>query len=163
MQSRSQADPFLIPNPDSTRHYRWISDNPQRMAMWLRSVGDQPGYQLVQGATVPDTMKLAEKLGLSGMLVDKGRNFIRVGFNVLASIPVEEYVLRQQYLLQQGKEQLDDAKDNFLGTADAIPGVKGIIKDPEEMLDEKKVKTRTDRPFAGQVGGSASKKGAPAN
>ena len=150
--NRIDADPFFIPKPDSTRHYRWISDDPKRLALWLRSIGDSPGYKLERGDTVKATQALAEKLGFSPDYVDRGKNCIRFGFNLLASIPVEERDKRVEYLQRMQTEQLDAAQDQFLSDADRMRGVKGFIKDPAEVQDQKKHALREDRPFSGQTG-----------
>lgn len=155
--NRIQADPFLIPNPDSTRHYRWLSDDPRRLALWLRSLGDDPGYRLERGPTVKETVELAEKLGFNGDYVDRAKNVIRFGFNILASIPKEEHEKRIQFLLDQQGETLAQAEDSFMAEADRVRGVRAFKDDPEEVMNRKKHATREDRPFAGQVGGRRKK------
>ena len=151
------ADPFIIPNPDSTRHYRWLSDDPRRMALWLRSLGDAPGYRLERGASVPDTIKKADSLGFPEDYVDKAKNVIRFGQNVLASIPMEEAERRTKYLASVAFESLDQAEDQFMAQASELPGVTPFKDDPEAVLERKKHALRADRPFSGQVGGSKTK------
>jgi hypothetical protein len=153
---RITADPYMIPNPDSTRHYRWLSDDPKRLALWLRSLGDSPGYRVERGDTVDATGELAEKLGFAIDYVDKSRNCIRFGFNILASIPVEEHEARMEYMAQQQYDAISSAEDSFMAEADRVPGVRGIKRDPEEHKDRKSHAAREGRPFAGQVSGRRS-------
>ena len=145
-------DPWLIPNPAPGRHYRYISSKPEKLGLWLRSFGDRPGYALERGATVEATKKLAVQLGLSEEQVDVALNRIGYGHNVLASIPIEEYVRRTSELSAQNAENIGAAKEAYHAAVDEIPGVTSFERSPEEHEDRKRVATRPDRPFSGQTG-----------
>ena len=146
------VDPWFIPNPDPERHYRYISSKPEKLGQWLRSYGDRPGYSLERGATVEATKALAVKLGLSAEQVDVNLNRIAYGHNILASIPMDEYLRRQNELLNMTKDSIGASKEEFHATVDAIPGVKSFERSPEEHKDRKRVATRSDRPISGQTG-----------
>ncbi len=152
----SGTDPWLIPNKDSSRHYRFLSSKPERLGGWLRSHGDRPGYALVRGATVADTKKMAVKLGLSEELVDPNLNRIAYGHNVLASIPQEEYERRIREMAGETNDRIGAAKEAFHATGETLPGVTTFERDPEEHEDRKRIATRDERPFSGQTGRGTS-------
>ena len=153
---RSIPDPYFIPKPDPTRHYRWLSDDPKRLGMWLRSFGDVPGYRLEAGPTLADTVAIAEKLGYNDSYVDKLKNRITFGYNVLASIPIEEHDLRVRYRVEDQMEQLAAAEDQMFAKFDNIKGVRARKDAVENFQDEKRFHTREDRPFSGQAGSGVS-------
>lgn len=149
-------DPWLIPNPNPERHYRYLSSKPEKLGLWLRSFGDRPGYALERGATVEATKALAVELGLSEEMVDLNLNRIGYGHNVLASIPMEEYLRRQGELIGMKDEAIGAAKEEFHATVDELPGVKSFERTPDEHKDRKRVATREDRPISGQTGRGTS-------
>lgn len=146
-------DPWGIPRPASDRQYRWLSTDPRRLSMWLRAYGDIPGYDLVQGASLEDTRKLADQLGLSRRLVDAS-NRIVYGHNVLAHIPLEEHHRRQREQINEQLDKITQAKDQFLADADGLHGVTPFEEHPEETQDRKQFNTREpgEAPFVGQAG-----------
>lgn len=150
-------DPWAIPNPDPTRHYRWISSDPRRLSLWLRSWGTVPGYSLVQGDSIDETRRLAEKLGFHASIVDTA-NRISFGFNVLADIPREEYERRVKEKVDEQLEKVAQTRESFHEAVDKIHGVKSFEQDPEEFEDRKKFNRRGagERPFVGQAGRGAS-------
>ena len=150
------ADPWEVTHPQPGRHYRYISSTPEKLGLWLRSFGDRPGYALERGATVKDTKELAIKLGLSAEQVDTNLNRIGYGHNVLASIPMEEYLRRRRELGEKVDTRESDAKEAFLATADELPGVTAFERSPDEHKDRKRIATREDRPFSGQSGVGSS-------
>jgi len=150
-------DPWAIPNPQPGRYYRWISTDPRRMSMWLRNFGDIPGYSLVQGSTVAETIALAEKLGYSASMVDAS-NRISYGFNCLADIPVEEHERRVREKVDEQLEKVNAAREAFHASVEGLHGVKSFEQDPEEFVDRKNFARRGpgERPFVGQAGQGAS-------
>lgn len=128
--SPPNVDPFTIPTPDPTRHYRWLSDDPRRLALWLRSYGSIPGYRL-------EPRENAEKLGLSLDYVNEATGRIRYGYNVLASIPIEEYERRVRERLDEQLEKIGSAKERVHAAVDGLPGAKVIEREPEEHFDRK--------------------------
>lgn len=129
------VDPFSIPRPDPTRHYRWLSDDPRRLALWLRQHGDHPGYQLV-------TPEEGEAIGLGADYVNLATGRIRYGFNVLASIPIEEYHRRVRERLDEQLDRQQAAREGFLASTDHIKGVDAFIREPAEHFDRKEHATR---------------------
>lgn len=149
------ADPWQI-NSDPERHYRWISSKPEKLGQWLRSFSGRPGYALVRGATVDATKKMAEKVGLSGEMVDVNLNRIMNGHNVLASIPMEEYNNRRKELSKLTEENISAAKEAYHASAERLPGVTTFERTDEEHEDRKSFANRPDRPISGQSGRGAS-------
>lgn len=145
-------DAWLVSTPAPDRHYRWLSTKPEKLGLWLRSYADRPGYALERKATVEQTMELSVKLGLGAEMVDKALNRIMYGHNVLASIPMEEYILRQGELLGKSDDALSEARDEYRATLDALPGVTSFERSEEEHDDRRRIATREDRPVSGQAG-----------
>ena len=146
------VDPWVIPTPEPGRKYRWISSKPEKLGQWLRSYGDRPGYALVRGKTIEDTKRKAVELGLSDEMVDLNMNRIAYGHNILASIPIEEYVLRDNELINMKNSAIGAAKENFHAVVDSIPNVTSFERTPDEHKDRKRIATRPDRPVSGQAG-----------
>ena len=149
---RTTHDAFHIPNKDPNRHYRWISADRKKLAMWLRSLGDSPGYRLEQGASAKETLALCTQLGLPAQYVDAARNVIRNGDLFLASVSVEEYDKRIAFLVRMGQDRQQAAREDFLAQADATPGVTAVTDEPEEFMEKKAHAEREDRPVSGQSG-----------
>ena len=139
------GDPFFIPKEDPTRHYRWLSDDPRRLSLWLRSYGDVPGYEL-------EPVDNCERLGLPESYKHSLSGRIVMGHNVLASIPKEEHERRVKELLDEGLERLAAAKEEVHAKAEGLPGVRSFEEHPDATADRKAYHTREDRPFSGQAG-----------
>ncbi len=139
------VDPFMIPSPDPTRHYRWLSDNPRRLSMWLRSYGTVSGYALEPAAN-------CEKLGLPESYGQKATGRIVMGDNILASVPLEEFHQRQRDNIDAQLERLAAVKEEFHAQGEMLPGIRTFEEDPEQTADRKRYHTRPDRPFSGQAG-----------
>ena len=150
------TDPWVVPNPQPGRHYRYISSKPERLSLWLRSYGDRPGYSLERGATVEDTKKIAVSLGLSEEQVDLNLNRIMYGHNVLASIPEEEYRKRTAEFAKTTNDKVGNAKEAFHAVGDDLPGITTFERTEEEHNDRKRIATRSDRPISGQTGRGTS-------
>jgi len=144
-------DAWAVPNPQPGRHYRYLSTKPEKLGLWLRSFGSRPGYSLERGATIEDTKKLADLLGVGAEMVDENINRIMYGNNVLASIPMEEYIRRRKELGAIDAEKEAAAKEAFHVAGDK-PGIKTFERTEEEHIDRKRIATRGDRPFSGQTG-----------
>lgn len=153
--SQHAHDPYYIPNKDPNLHYRWISDAPTKLGLWLRSYGSRPGYTLVQGATIEETQKIAEEHGLTAQYVTAA-NRIAYGQNVLAAIPREEHERRVAEQVAEQRSKLAAAKDAFHAEGDNIPGIRTFEDHPENLDDKRKFAEREDRPFSGQTGVGAS-------
>lgn len=145
-------DPWGIPNPDTSRHYRWVSNKPERLMLWLKSYGSTPGYTLEQKATLDKTREHAIALGLPPEYVNENTNRIEYGLNTLASIPMEERDRRIKLKLDELIERRQASVDEFHAKGDELPGVRTFEEHPEQTQDRKKFATRTERPFSGQSG-----------
>lgn len=141
---------WQIPNPDPTRAYRWVADNPKRLNLMLMSWGEHCGYSIVQGGTLEETRAKAEALGFSVHLVD-ARNRIVFGDAVLCDIPIEEAIHRDQARVDEQLEKVYEIEQRVHETADNIPGIRTYVQDPEETADRKRFASE-DRPFSGQTG-----------
>lgn len=130
------ADPFSIPNPDPGRHYRWLADDPKRLGLWLRSYGDCPGYRLEVGE------ETCARLGFETQFMLDPMKRIRYGFNVLASIPIEEWERRQRERLDEQIEKFNAPLEKFAAAVDNIPGARARFDDAETFEDKKKFNTR---------------------
>ena len=150
-----QKDPWNIPKPDSSRHYRWIASDPRRLGLWLRGFGDIPGYRLLQGKDRADTIKIAERLGFPASYVDVN-NRITWGHNVLADIPREEYDRRVKERLDEQLEKIYTAQNSVSEAVDKIPGVDMFVEHPDETAMRKANSERDGRPFSGQSGRGTS-------
>jgi len=146
------SDPWVIPNPDPTRKYRWLDARPQKLGLWLRSHGSIPGYSLDRRETVDKTRAHAESLGLPADLVDANLNRISYGLNVLGSIPIEEYERRQAEHLDDQVEKLSAQEDAYHAKIDGIRGVRSFKEPIEETAERREFHTRSDRPISGQTG-----------
>lgn len=149
------ADPWLIPTPDSSRHYRWLNSNPMRLGLWLRAFGSVPGYRLERGATIEDTKRIADTLGLSAESVDLATNRIAYGHNVLASIPIEEYARRSAAQVDEQLEKIAEVEDSAFANIDNIKGVRAFKEHPDEMKERERHAVRGmtgSRPLSGQTG-----------
>lgn len=147
-----KGDPYFIPKKDASRHYRYVSADPRRLGGWLMSFGDIPGYTLIQGATVAETIAKAKALGLPESYVNKVDNRIQIGLNILADIPIAEHFRRVKEKIDERIESLQAAKDSFHETADRLKGVHSREFADGQAEDEKEFHTREDRPFSGQAG-----------
>jgi hypothetical protein len=141
----SQIDPWFIPHPEEGRAYRWISADIRRLDGHLRSYGDIPGYRLECRNTPEETLALCEKLGLPSTYVNKARNRIEYGDNILASIPDVERVRRFHESLEDTRQRLDQPKEKFYGQVESTPGMRVYEKPLEEHLDRKRHANREGR------------------
>lgn len=148
---RGDRDWSYIPNPDPTRHYRWLADDPRRLSLWLRSIGNCPGYELVRrpyAKPVKDidetntTWGLAKQLGLDPEgYVDVTNNRIRYQFSVLASIPMEEYERRVSESREEAIQRDASIEDSYMARVEAR-GVRPFKRELEEIEDRKEFATR---------------------
>jgi hypothetical protein len=139
------SDPWEIPTPDPSRSYRWLSDDPKRLSLWLRSFGDVQGFVLEPDAN-------CDKLGLPDSYRNRATGRITYGHNILASIPMEQHKRREAEKIEETLERIYDAKQAFHAVGDALPGVTTFEEHPDESADRKRIATRPDRPFSGQSG-----------
>ena len=144
-------DPFRIPKKEAAWHYRWLGDDAQRLSQHLLGHADRPGYKIIQGKTVPETVKIAEKLGLPEAYVDRLKNRIVYGRCILAKIPLVEYQSRMRERTEDQQDRLRASKDDFYDTA-ARRGVRPFIKEKEEVDDRRKFATRDDDPIVSFAG-----------
>lgn len=151
-QDPDTMDEFAIPNPDPSRHYRWLDTNPKKLRRWLL----QGKYELECGATREATEKLAEKLfgpAGAGMVAD-GINRIMAGDHYLASIPIEEYERRRQLIAAAGRDAVSRSEDDYMDKAARIPHVTPFKRDVEEIEDRKRFALRDSTNRVGYTGAS---------
>jgi hypothetical protein len=148
------SDNWEIPHPDPSRKYRWISAKPERMSLWLRSYGAIPGYRLERGTSIDATKSLCQKLFGTDDLVNLSTNRIEYGYNVLASIPIEEAVRRGVERMTAVMAELNSAKDEFLAKGEELKerGIRTFVEPEEETASRREFHTRDDRPVSGQTG-----------
>ena len=148
------SDNWEIPHPDPSRKYRWLSAKPERLSLWLRAYGAIPGYSLERGADINATKALCQKLFGTEDLVNLSTNRIEYGYNVLASIPIEEAVRRDAERIASMQAQLDSAEDEFLTKGEELKarGIRTFVEPVEETASRREFHTRDDRPVSGQTG-----------
>jgi hypothetical protein len=146
------GDLFGVPTPETGRHYRWLSTRPEKLSGWLRSFGTIPGYRLERGATLDRTKERCTALGLPVECVNEATNRIEFGFNVLASIPLEEHERRTSEKRSIERSREGQVEDSFRATIDRVPGATARIDVAEEFEARKQHAVREDRPFSGQSG-----------
>jgi len=131
-----------IPNPDKNLSYRWIATD-GRLREHLLSHGDRPGFKLQHGKTVPETIKLAEKIGLDKNWVNELTNRIQWGDVVLAAVPRAEMNKRKQELLRIADDSADYQTEKFMAEARAKGITPRVYDSPEEMQDRKEFAARS--------------------
>jgi len=133
------------------KHFRWInSSDQQNMAMHLRAYGENPGYEITQGATVQDTEKICGELGLNEAYIDRARNRIVYGDLVLAWLPMHERERRDDEMLYKAANRTKDADEAFYAQfQDNVPPriARPFIREEGEIEDRKTHATRDGKPF----------------
>lgn len=134
-----------IPNPDPTRHYRWVASQPaRRLADRLRTYGAIPGYRIENRAypkPVGDvaekdtTWGLARQLGLDPeAYVNVAQNRIQYDDSILASIPLAEYERRVAELREDEADRQSGIDDSYMASVEGR-GIRPFKKPIEEIAD----------------------------
>lgn len=134
-------DALAVRKPEPGMGYRWLADDPERLSLHLVGDPDMPGYKIVQGKNVPETKKLAAKLGFSEGYVNELTNRIQYGRLILGQIPKIAQQARQRELRTDLLDLLGRREEEATEKMKRA-GVNPIVGEAEEFEDKKQFATR---------------------